>query len=179
MTKETNEEWRYIPGFEGLYKVSNKGEVKSLNYNHTGKEKILKPIKDSKGYFIVNLYKENKMKSMKLHRLVAEAFLTNPLNLPQINHKNEIKEDNRVENLEYCDSRYNTNFGTRNERVSKANINNPKCSKKVLCIESGVIYPSTKEIQRQLGFSHSQISCCCNKKYGYKTVKGFHFEWAE
>lgn len=172
MIEEINEEWRDIPGYEGIYKISNTGKVKSLErkvkklYGYkTISEKILKPIKDSRGYLIVNLCKENKMKSMKLHRLVASTFLTNPNNLPQINHKNEIKEDNRVTNLEYCDARYNTNFGSRNKRagiaISKVNTNNPKRSKAVLCIETNQIYPSTMEVQRQFGFNSSDIAKCC------------------
>ena len=170
---EEKEEWIDIPGFKGLYKVSNKGVVKSLNYNHTGKEKILKPNKDGFGYPKVALSKNGKIKTIKVHRLVAEAFISNPLNLPEVNHINEIKEDNRVENLEWCSSRYNCNFGTRNERLAKA------FSKSVKCLETAKIYPSAMCLERELGFNHSNIVSCCNKKYGYKTVKGFHWEWAE
>ena len=173
MEEETTTEiWKDIPGYENFYQISNIGRVKSLKrkvkklYGYkTISEKILKPIKNSKGYFIVNLYKENKMKSMKLHRLVAEAFIDNPENLPQINHKNERKEDNRVTNLEFCDARYNTNFGTRNERagiaISKVNTNNPKRSKAVKCIETNQIYPSTMEVSRRFGFNPSCIAKCC------------------
>lgn len=174
-----NEEWRDIPGFEGLYKVSNKGEVKSLNYRRTNRERILKPGKDRNGYFQLLLYKKGKIKNMQIHRLVAQAFIPNPYNLPQVNHRNECKTDNRVENLEFCTQEYNLKYGSHNDRVVKANINNPKKSKSVICIETGKIYPSTMEAQRQLGFPHQHIVSCCNKKYGHKTVCGFHFEYVE
>lgn len=174
--------WKEIEGYPN-YQVSNTGKVKSLNYHRTKKEKILNLCKDTRGYFIVCIFKEGKPKTMKVHRLVGQAFLPNPQNLPQINHKDECKTNNNVNNLEWCDNRYNSNYGTRNERagiaISKAQINNPKLSKKVLCVESGIVYPSTKEVQRQLGFHHSHISRCCDKKYGFKTAGGLHFEWVD
>ena len=168
-----NDIWKDISGYEQLYQVSNTGKVKSLNYNHTGKEKILKPHKDRYGYLQVNISKKGKCKTMKIHRLVCDAFLSNPNSLPQINHRNEDKTDNRVENLEFCDNRYNSNFGTRNERVAK------KLSKKVKCLDTGKIYASTQEVERQLGFNHSNISRCCNKKCGFKTVGKLHWEWVD
>lgn len=108
--------WRDIKDYEGLYQVSNLGRVKSLKY---GKEKILKGYKYRGGYLRVDLYKERKVKHFPIHRLVASAFINNPNNLPQVNHKDEDKTNNCAENLEYCDSSYNTNFGTRNERIAE------------------------------------------------------------
>ena len=175
--------WKDIKGYENLYQISNLGNVKSLNYRCTKKEKLLKLCKDSDGYLNVNLCKDGKSKTMKVHRLVAEAFLDNPYNLPQVNHINECKTDNRVENLEFCDNRYNINYGTRNERVSiavsKANKNNIKLSKKVICVETNIVYPSTRDIERQLGFYHNNISNCCKGKYGYKTVGNYHWRYVD
>ena len=175
-----NEIWRNISENPN-YQVSNMGMVKSLNYNRTGKEKVLKLCKNSDGYLSVNLCKDGKAKNIKVHRLVAEAFIENPLNLPQVNHINECKTDNRVENLEWCDNRYNINFGTRIERVtksiSKANTNNPKLSKKVLCVETGLIYQSTRDIERQFGFNHSHICACCNGKH--KSAYKFQWKWED
>lgn len=187
MTEEiTNEIWKDIPEYENFYQISSLGRVKSLERNvWNGKvycvhrERILKPMKNSDGYLQVVLFKGGIRKSFKIHRLVCNAFLPNPYNLPEVNHINEDKTDNRLENLEFCDHIYNCNFGTRNERAAKGKTNHIKLSKKVKCLETGIVYPSIQEIERQLGFAHNQISCCCNKKYGYKTVKGFHFEWAE
>ena len=124
------EYWKPVVGYEGLYEVSNWGRVKSIKRivksprgYRTVCERTLKPTKDSHGYLCVSLYKEGKMKFVKIHRLVAEAFLDNPDNLPQINHKDEDKTNNHVNNLEWCDAKYNSNYGTRTERLSKSQIN--------------------------------------------------------
>ena len=163
------EEWKDIRDYEGLYQISNKGNVKSLGNNKTKKEKILKSSVNKRGYLDVKLCKNGKHKNFRINRLVAEAFISNPNNLPQVNHKNEIKDDNRVENLEWCDAKYNNNFGTRKERVAE------KLSKPVLQINkttNEIIseFPSTIEVKRQLGISH--ISECClgkrNTAGGYK-----------
>lgn len=178
MTEETtNEIWKDIPGYDNLYQVSNMGRVKSLNYNRTRKEKLLMFSKDKYGYLRVTISKEGVKKYVQVHRLVCEAFLQNPFNLPQVNHRNEDKTDNRIENLEYCDAKYNINYGMAIERRSKALINNPKRSKKILCVETVVVYPSTMEIERQFGFYHNQISGCCKGKYGYKTVGNYHWQY--
>jgi hypothetical protein len=154
------------------YQISNYGNVKSLNYNHTGKEKILKPTKDKKGYLRVCLSKQGKLKNHKIHRLVAEAFIENQNNYLMVNHKDENKENNCVSNLEWCTAKYNINYGTHNQRVAESNTNHPKRSKPVLCVETGVVYPSAIEVQRQLGFSQGNISKCCTGKrkqaYSYR-----------
>ena len=107
------EEWKNVVydgvNYEG-YQVSNTGEIRSLK---TGK--ILKQEKTNNGYLLTNLYKNGKRKKLLVHRLVAEAFIPNPLNLPEVNHKSENKQDNRVENVEYCDSSYNIILSLYNE----------------------------------------------------------------
>lgn len=173
--------WKDIEGYEGIYKVSNKGNVKSLERKvkkfdgyRTIKEKILKPEKCNNGYFRIRLNKEGKEEKYLLHRLVACAFVQNDsLFNNEINHIDENKANNCASNLEWCDRTYNINYGTRNIRVAKAQ------SKPVICIETGKIYTSTNEVQRQLGFSQGHICDCCNKRYGRKTVCGYHWEWAE
>ena len=167
------EKWKSIEGYPN-YQVSSLGRVKSLNYRRTKKEKILKLIKNRNGYLQVNLYKGKKMKTMYIHILVASAFVqNNSIFNTEINHIDECKTNNCASNLEWCDHIYNINFGSHNERMAKSK------SKPVICIETGKIYPSTIEIERQLGFSNANISRCCNKKYGYKTVSGYHWEWAD
>lgn len=160
-----------IEGYEGLYQISNLGNVKSLNYGRTGKEKILKPVKNKYGYLCVGLHKQEKLKTFNIHRLVAKVFIENPNNLPQVNHKDEDKTNNAVENLEFCTREYNLAYGTHNQRSAESRINHPKQSKQVLCVETGKIYPSTRDVARQLGFSQGNISQCCNGKlkqaYGY------------
>lgn len=161
------EEWRNIEGYEN-YQVSNLGRVKSLNYNHTGKEQILKPRKDHNGYLQVSLSKNRKQKWYLVHRLVAKAFIPNPLNLPDCNHRSEMKTENFVENLEWCDRKYNINYGSRNKIVAEKCING-KCSKTVLQYdkEGNFIreWPSGWEVQRQTGYLRGNISLCCSGKY--------------
>lgn len=106
-----NEIWLPVVGYEGLYAVSNMGRVKSLGNNKLRKEKILSQIlNNNNGYLQLTLYKEGKMQTFLVHRLVATAFLENPNGYRCVNHKNEIKTDNRVENLEWCDDKYNLNY---------------------------------------------------------------------
>jgi hypothetical protein len=111
------EVWKDIPDYPN-YQVSNYGRIKSLERTiiykdgskHLYKEKILKPSNDKDGYLLIGLHKDNKCQVFRVHRLVALAFIPNPENLPIINHKNEIKTDNRVENLEFCSARYNVTY---------------------------------------------------------------------
>lgn len=168
-----------IKEYENMYQISNIGRVKSLENNKTKKEKILKPSVNKIGYLNVKLYKNRKFKSFIVHRLVAEAFILSPNNLPQVNHKNEIKTDNRVENLEWCDAKYNNNYGTRLERVAEKTTNG-KCSKPVLQIDQltdAIIaeFPSINEVERQLGISHIS-ECCLGKR---NTAGGFKWKYKE
>lgn len=156
------EEWRDIKDYEQLYQISSMGRVKSLNYNHTGKERIMKGCNNGNGYLYVGLCKEGKRKNYLVHRLVAQAFLDNPNNLPQINHKDEDKTNNRVENIEYCDRSYNLNYGTHNERVAKAlSIPILQFSKTGEFIRK---WESAKEVERELGLNQGNISKCCQGK---------------
>ena len=127
-----SEEWRPIEGYEGLYEVSSYGRVRSLDrYVKTcyeayklHKGKILSPAKDKNGYLKVNLCCNGKHNTIRVHKLVAQAFIPNPDNLPEVNHKDEVKTNNNVDNLEWCDRSYNISYGTRTERQKKTNIQN-------------------------------------------------------
>ena len=115
-----NEVWKDIPDYEGLYQVSNLGRIKSLNFNKTGKEKIMKP-RTGNRYYMIALWKNGIRKDYLLHRIVAETFIPNPENKPFINHKDENCFNNSINNLMWCTHKENMNWGTRNERISKAN----------------------------------------------------------
>ena len=113
------EEWKNVKGFEGLYQISNYGRVKSLKYNKSSKIKIMKVHQDKDGYIQVKLSKEAKQYTFKVHRLVATHFLENPDLKSEVNHINEIKDDNKVTNLQWVTPKENSNHGTRNRKISK------------------------------------------------------------
>ena len=157
------------------YSVTDDGRVFSLNYHNEGYKKELKQCL-CKGYFIVGLYnKVSKRKIFFVHRLVALAFISNPDNLPLINHKDENPLNNNVGNLEWCSIKYNNTYGTRLERVSKKHLNRKDESKSVKqYTKDGVFireYPSMHEVKRQTGYDFSFISRCCRGRtksaYGY------------
>jgi hypothetical protein len=165
-----NEVWNSVEGYEE-YQVSTMGNVKSF-YN--GKEKILKPRKDKNGYLVVNLWKNGKGKTYKVHRLVAEAFLPNPDNKPQINHLSEFeKANNHYSNLSWVTPKENTNWGTRTERMAKTR------SKPVYqyTLDGQFIkeWPSVQEVERQLGYSKGNICQCCLGKL--KTAYGYIWQY--
>lgn len=175
-----NEIWKDIVGYEGLYQISNLGNVKSLDYRRTGKERILKPVTDSVGYLHVVLCKNRKLKTFNIHRLVANAFLENPDHKSDVNHKDEDKTNNCVDNLEWMTRKENINYGTHNERVSRSIINHKAISKLVLQFtKNGEFvkeWPSMHQIERELGFYNCNISQCCNGKR--KTAHGYVWKFA-
>lgn len=160
--------WKEIAGFEN-YMVSNLGRVYSKKSGL-----ILKPGMDKKGYLRVSFYEHGKSSTYKLHRLVAKAFIENPDDLPQVNHKNEDKTDNRVENLEWCTNSYNRYYGTATERTQKANMNCESTSVPVRCIETDKVYPSIREAARDTG-AKNIFWCCIGKR---QTSNGLHWEYA-
>ena len=172
--------WKDKKDYEGHYQVSNFGRAKSLDRYVKGKGhslqfkkgRILKPMKDNNGYLKVKLCKDGKEKAFTVHRLVAEAFLPNPHNYSCVNHKDENKQNNNVSNLEWCNSKYNCNFGTRNERVIAKNTNG-KLSKTVLQYTlDGVFvreWESAKQAEREGGYQHGHIiSVCGGKRNNHK-----------
>lgn len=173
--------WKDIKGYEGLYQVSNKGRVKSLNYRRIGKEGILKGRPDKDGYLRIGLYKNKKQKPFYIHRLVAIAFLPNPNNLPQVNHKDENKENNHVENLEWCTSEYNNNYGSRNERASVSMKGKKhKLKKQILCIETGEIFDTSQDVINIMFNGKGSQSNIRNHLNGQrKSAYGYHFKYIE
>lgn len=167
------EEWKDIIGYKGLYQISNLGRVKNRN------GKLLKGYTNNKGYQMVHLRTKETNKLYSIHRLVATHFIPNPDNLPQVNHKDENKMNNSIKNLEWCDSKYNVNYGTGNKRRSKTKHNNTYNTKPVRCIELKKTYPSVREAERKTGIDNSQISAVCNHKKNYKTAGGYHWRYVE
>ena len=180
------EEWRDIQGYDGYYQVSNLGRVRSLDrylpFNGTislKKGRILKQGNDGNGYKQVNLSKDGKTKMCRVHRLVAEAFIPNHEKLPCVNHIDEDKTNNNVDNLEFCTQKYNVNFGTGIQRMSKLLkgkfINRHDQSIPIVqyTLDGTFVaeYPSITEAQRQTGIAHQSISACCLGKR--KNVCGY------
>jgi hypothetical protein len=184
----TQEVWKDIPGYEGYYQVSNFGRVKSLPrkvYNrggfHVSKEKILKQQLRKDRYYNIHLLKEGVKKIFFVHRLVALAFIPNPNNYPDINHKDENPANNCVNNLEWCTEKYNMNYGTAierrkasfamNESFKKANatkVRNNSRGAEIPIIgtskkdNSLVSFRSMSEAERITGISKGRISDCCH-----------------
>ena len=181
--------WKDIVGYEGLYQVSNLGNVKSLNFNHTGKEKIMKQIKHHTGYIIIGLVKNGIKKQHMVHKLVINAFNQNKDNVKfmpyenfndisfnnlDVNHKDENKENNKLSNLEYCTRLYNTNYGTRGKRISK----NGSKPVNQYDLDGNFIkrWNSLSEISKELNITSGNISMCCTGKY--KTTHGYKWKYA-
>lgn len=172
--------WKDIPGYEGRYQVSSLGRVKSFNYyGHKGVEKILKQ-NLNKGYYSIKLCKNDVIKRFTIHRLVYMTFKGEIPNGLQVNHIDEDKSNNHIENLNLMSPKENTNWGTRNERARKANTNG-KCSKIILQFDKQMNFiaewPSTREIQRQLNIFHNSIIKCCKGKL--KSAYGFIWKYKE
>lgn len=177
-----NEIWENVNGYSN-YQVSNLGRVKSKNWEIKAKiknnskiirkGKILKPIKYGNYYAVDLVDNFGKIKRTLIHRLVAQAFIPNPNNLPCVNHKNEVKTDNKVENLEWCTHKYNCNYGTRNEKIKD------KLGKPVYQInKDGLIikyYKSISEAARSVDRNITCIYDCCIGKQ--KTSAGFYWKF--
>lgn len=177
--------WKDIPGYEGLYRVSNLGNVKSLNWRNTGEAKNLYLKPHRRGYLQVELAKNGIKKCFVVHRLVATAFLPNDDLLPQVNHKDENKKNNRADNLEWCTQSYNAIYSLnkhperkppRGGRRKGCRFKGTNSEKRVLQLNvDGTLireWACSRDIFLQTGMSDWSISECCrgNRKtaYGYK-----------
>lgn len=181
-----NEVWKDIKGYEGLYQISNLGRVKRLcewvgnKYakKYVKKQSILKGTLDNVGYITVTLSKNSKNKKYRVHRLVSQFFIPNPDNFPQVNHIDGNKQNNNVNNLEWCDNNYNIHHAIKNglwghrsdnikKKVNQYDINN-------IYINS---YESITEAEKKLGINNTSISQCCKGKR--KTAGGYIWKYVE
>lgn len=179
--------WKDIKGYEGLYQVSNLGRVKSFprKGTHVKVEHILVPSKNHKGYLSVNLRKEGKANFFSIHRLVAQTFISNPNNLAQVDHIDDNKENNNVDNLQWISNEDNMKkawlTGARSKEKTYKRGKENTCArivnqydlngqfiKKWYCI---------RDIQRELGFDNRNISACCRRKR--PTAYGYIWRYAE
>lgn len=183
------EMWKDVVGYEGIYEVSSIGNVRKKetfakvcgNGYRKVKSHNCKTYKFPNGYIGVKLYINHSVKNKLVHRLVAEAFIDNPENYPQVNHKDENIENNCMENLEWCTSKYNANYGTRNERCRKGNS---RFFKKVAQIdkESGdiiKIWDCIGDASRILNINDSHIIRVCKHLKRNVTAGGFIWKYAD
>lgn len=174
----SEEVWKDIEEYEGLYQVSNFGRVKSLKRysinNANTKNRLLKLSLNRKGYLNVTLCKNGKYKSHRIHRLVAQAFIPNPENKPQVNHIDEIKTNNMVSNLNWMTNKENRNHGTAIKRMCVTN-SKPIIATNLKTDES-TKFNSGKECARQLGLNQAHITDVLKGRR--KQTGGYIFEYA-
>ena len=163
------EKWKDIPNFNGLYQVSNNGNIKRAK-----DEYIFKKNKNSRGYRIITLTKDKKEYSLSVHRLVAEAFIPNPNNLPQINHKDGNKLNNKIENLEWCTQSENMKHAYKNKLEIKS-------GKKVVQFDLDMkiikIWDKIIEAEKEYKIAHGKITMVCKNKR--KTAGGYIWRYYE
>ncbi|AQS10599.1 NUMOD4 motif protein [Clostridium saccharobutylicum] len=173
------EMWKDIKGYKGLYKVSNLGRVKNIKRN-----KLLKLQLQKDGYLRVGLYDKNvNYSTKKVHRLVAEVFISNPNNYKCVNHKDENKSNNNADNLEWCTHHYNNSYGSRGKRISKTMLKKYKSNplshrhRPVICITTGEKFTTTKAAGERYGLIPSYITAMC--KGQLKQANGYKFKYLE
>ena len=190
-TPLSGEIWRPIQGYEGLYEVSSYGRVYSLEryvkskrgWSKKIKPRIMKCVPTTYDYFSVSLKKDSNTYFANIHVLVGRAFIHNPYNLPQINHKDENKHNNIVNNLEWCDCEYNNNYGTRMQRIRDSQMNDKQKSKPVLQYSEDNVfikeYPSISEANRVTGISECGIAGVCKKKKNHFTAGNYKWKFKD
>ena len=182
--KGMKEVWKACPDYEGLYEVSNLGRIRSVDriVFRNGipmelKGKVLSPVRQWSGHLNVCVCKDGSQKKIRLHRYIARAFIPNPFSLPEVNHKDENPANNRADNLEWCDHKYNMNYGTIVERRLK------KVSRPVVQMTKDgmdiATFCSTREAERVTGIFHHNIAKCARGECHYKTAGGYKWRYCD
>ena len=183
----------WIDGFEGLYKISSFGRVLSKNYRHTQTEHIVQPSINKYGYFAIMLHANGKLKNVLVHRLVATAFIENPDNFPLVNHKDENKLNNNVENLEWCTQEYNLNYSLdrRNRKNKRTKVSEKRKNTKHQVPHKYFCQVVQRDLDGKILGKHNNVSevarikeydlkslidCCKGKR---KTAYGYKWEFAD
>lgn len=177
------EQWRYIEGFEGMYQVSDQGRVRSVErtvkmkrggreYDMRHKGRVLRTTVAKDGYEAVQLTKDSKPHTFKVHRLVAHAFVPNPENLPEINHKDGDKTNNTSSNLEWCTRSHNIRHAFRHGLIDKGNMT---CNRKRVMRSDGVVFESMTSAAEASGAHVSNVSKCCSGELMHTAGYGFEF----
>ena len=168
------EEWRDINGWVGLYQVSNDGRVKRLKGHRCKEEHEIKLTRNNRGYVMAALWDGGRVKNATVHRLVAQAFIANPNNYPCVNHKDENKGNNSVDNLEWCTYSYNNLYG-ENAPIDRAA--EQKRKPVAQCTLDGMVvavYESAAEALRKTGIRHINDVCTGRAR----TAGGFYWRYA-
>lgn len=176
MDEKILEVWKDVVGYEGLYQVSSFGRIKSLvgfnGHEYVTREKLLKLTHLRQGYPNLCLCKDLNHHFFDVHRLVAQAFILNPQSLPCINHKDETRDNNHVDNLEWCTQQYNINYGTANQR--RAETLSIPVVQKTKSGETVNIHKSARQAERDTGINQSNITKCVSGEY--KSAGGYCWE---
>lgn len=183
------EEWRDVIGYEGLYEISNYGNIRSKDRYvaccYGSKQfirgRFLSANPNKKGYLMISLYRNHKSKVKYIHRLVAEAFIPNPNNLPQVNHKDECKTNNIYTNLEWCDATYNLNYGTVKQRISERHkdkgtpiVQMTKHTEDIIAV-----HINSQRAMDITGIDASAINKCCMNRPKFITAGGYRWKYFE
>ena len=184
---KTEEVWKDISSYSGIYQVSNFGRVRSVQRvdtnNRTHKGRLLKPMKRPNGYYCVHLSKGNVGEWKSVHRLVASAFVPVVNGCDIVNHLDNNPANNCADNLEWTTYKGNMQHATKQGRMrhQPENLKKAIAARKKAVVAYNeyetIYFPSMKDAEK-LGFNHRHISNCCNKKYGYKTHKGYEWRYA-
>ena len=183
------EVWRPVVGYEGLYEVSNHGQVRSLDrYIDTVtvlgepsqrfcKGRVLKLTENTHGYMLITLHKDRTVETKLVNRLVAQAFIPNPNNLPETNHKDQNPANNRVENLEWCDRIYNLNYADAREKHRRA-VSLP-IEQLTKDGQHVAYYLGIKDICRKSNMCRHTIQRCLHGRKRYKSAYGYRWRYAD